>query len=171
MEKVLPFPTEDRKGVAGLKIRTAVAADMERIVALYHHLFQAMEALQPDVMRDVEQDPSFIRDTIESEKGDILLAEVEGEVAGFALVRQEHTPPYPCMVPHEFCFLLDLSVAPKARGTGVGSALLSAVKRWATERGLDYVELNVLSNNAGAKRLYAREGFVCKQETLRFSVK
>ena len=151
-----------------MQVRRAGLSDIPAIKALYHHLFAAMERLEPEIMRDVEQDESFLRETIEGEKGDVLLA-VEGErPLGFALVRQEKTPPYLCMVPHEFCFLLDLSVAPEARNRGVGTALLKAVKTWGRERGLDYVELNVCTKNEGAKRLYLKEGFESRTETLQY---
>lgn len=151
-----------------MQIRRAVLSDIPEIIALYHHLFAAMERLEPEIMRDVEQDESFLRETIEGEMGDVLLA-VEGERAlGFALVKREKTPPYRCMVPREFCFLLDLSVAPEARGRGVGTALLEAVKAWGRARDLDYVELNVFTKNKGAKRLYLREGFESRTETLQY---
>ena len=46
-----------------------------------------------------------------------------------------------------------------ARGQGVGTALLSAVKAHAQTLGLDAVRLDVIDNNPRAHALYAREGF------------
>ncbi|WP_337981008.1 GNAT family N-acetyltransferase [Lysinibacillus sp. JNUCC-52] len=37
--------------------------------------------------------------------------------------------------------------------------MLSEAKKWAKNRQLDYVELNVLSGNIGAIALYEKQGF------------
>jgi len=57
-------------------------------------------------------------------------------------------------------FLMDgLFVAPEARGSGVGTALLDAVTEEAKRRGYDEVRLDVIDSNTRAKSLYLREGF------------
>ena len=52
-----------------------------------------------------------------------------------------------------------VSVTEAAQGTGVGRALLAHADRWAHERGLGFVTLNVFADNARARRLYERVGF------------
>ena len=54
-----------------------------------------------------------------------------------------------------------------ARGQGVGSALLTAIKVEAKARGLSQVRLDVIDTNPRARALYEREGFVAagKQST------
>lgn len=57
-------------------------------------------------------------------------------------------------------FLLDgLFVAPRARGRGVGSALLDAVAAEARARGFREVRLDVVDENPRARALYERHGF------------
>ncbi len=51
-------------------------------------------------------------------------------------------------------------VAREARGRGVGTALLSAIKHEAHARGLSCVRLDVIDTNPRARALYEREGFV-----------
>ena len=46
------------------------------------------------------------------------------------------------------------------RGQGVGSELLAAAKRWARNRRLEYLELNVLAQNENAIQLYESQDFV-----------
>jgi ribosomal protein S18 acetylase RimI-like enzyme len=53
----------------------------------------------------------------------------------------------------------DLAVLPEHRGSGVGRQLLEAVERKARALGCCKVTLEVLENNAAARRLYARVGF------------
>jgi ribosomal protein S18 acetylase RimI-like enzyme len=63
-------------------------------------------------------------------------------------------------------FLLDgLCVAPKARGQGVGTALLEAVAIEAQARGYGAVRLDVVDTNPRARALYEREGFRVVNET------
>ncbi|MFC5452869.1 GNAT family N-acetyltransferase [Paenibacillus aestuarii] len=52
-------------------------------------------------------------------------------------------------------------IAPEARGGGVGKALLLELIRLAKETaaGLEQIHLSVVSENAGAKKLYASLGF------------
>ncbi|MDG4838917.1 GNAT family N-acetyltransferase [Micromonospora sp. WMMD967] len=53
-----------------------------------------------------------------------------------------------------------LFVAPGARGSALGSALLDRVRRWANARGTALV-LEVTSDNAAAAALYERTGWRC----------
>ena len=50
-------------------------------------------------------------------------------------------------------------VAPDARGTGVGRALLEAVADWARDRGCERLVLQVTETNETARRFYAACGF------------
>lgn len=55
-----------------------------------------------------------------------------------------------------------IAVAPKARGLGIGTALLKAVVREANRRKLSTVRLDVIDTNPKARALYERFGFVVK---------
>lgn len=58
-------------------------------------------------------------------------------------------------------FLIDgLFVAPEARGTGLGSALIDALAQLARARGYRQMRLEVVDTNLRAKALYHRLGFV-----------
>jgi GNAT superfamily N-acetyltransferase len=50
-------------------------------------------------------------------------------------------------------------VAERARGRGVGTLLLSAIKRKAELQGYTHVRLDVIDTNPRARQLYEREGF------------
>ena len=58
-------------------------------------------------------------------------------------------------------FLMDgIFVANNARGQGVGTQLLNAIKQEARQRGYASVRLDVIDTNPRAKALYLRNGFV-----------
>jgi ribosomal protein S18 acetylase RimI-like enzyme len=56
--------------------------------------------------------------------------------------------------------IVDILLRPEARGCGIGGDVIAAVAHTAAEHGVCDVTLSVLSNNAGARRLYLRLGFV-----------
>lgn len=151
-------------------VRDAVPADRKAIAEIYRTLFEAMSNLQPQYIQAAEQDPDFILKIITESKKDILVAQCDVQLLGFALVLMTHTPPYRCFVPHPYADLLDLAVLPAARGKGLGTLLLQAVKSWAKAYGADYLELGALSNNQGAVRLYEREDFRECMKTFRASL-
>ncbi|HEY1012042.1 MAG TPA: GNAT family N-acetyltransferase [Herpetosiphonaceae bacterium] len=55
--------------------------------------------------------------------------------------------------------LFDLVVAPERRGAGIGGRLVGALLGWAVERGASAAYLQVVAENAPARRLYQRWGF------------
>ncbi len=60
--------------------------------------------------------------------------------------------------------LISMWVAPPARGTGVGDALVAAVVAWARGVGASAVRLGVREGNKAAIGLYVRAGFVALGE-------
>lgn len=57
-------------------------------------------------------------------------------------------------------------VSDDARGLGVGTALLTAVKSAAQQRHCPHVRLDVIDSNPRARALYERQGFVAEGETV-----
>ena len=76
--------------------------------------------------------------------------EWKGEVAGFtvSVVHQGSWTLDP------ICYLEDLFVAPKARGNGIGSALVADLLARAKERGWSRLYWHTQQGNAPARRLY-----------------
>jgi GNAT superfamily N-acetyltransferase len=60
--------------------------------------------------------------------------------------------------------LVSMYVRPRARGCGVGEALVATVIGWATERRATTVHLWVTETNAPARALYERCGFTLTDE-------
>lgn len=149
-------------------IRPAVAADLPAILGLYRVLDEELVDLQPEFFCAAPREEEPVRRYIEAPDADFLLAEQEGAVVGFALVLYAGwTPEFSCVLPHRYASLNDLIVAPEKRRQGVGSSLLGAAKRWARDRRLEYLELNVLAQNSSAIALYESHDFVEAARTMR----
>ena len=56
--------------------------------------------------------------------------------------------------------LIDIVLLPSSRGQGIGRDLIEAIARAATDKAARELTLSVLFSNAGARRLYARLGFI-----------
>ena len=61
------------------------------------------------------------------------------------------------------CYLAELYIAPALRGQGWGSALLQSIMDEAVRRGATYIDLNTSEDDPGARRLYERFGFDCRE--------
>ena len=133
-----------------MHIELASINDLKDIKKLYEILFVDMSKLQPEYFRVANQDEGFLKTIIESERDDILIVKENHQILGFALVQQQDTPPFNCIVPHKYACLMDIVVAPEQRGKVIGKQLIHAVKSWAKSRKMEYIELCVLSQNRNA---------------------
>ncbi len=79
----------------------------------------------------------------------LLVAEVRGRVAGFAVVAALTNP----------AELESVVVEAEERGHGVGTALCRAVLAWCGARRIATVELEVRAASRSARRVYERVGF------------
>ena len=75
---------------------------------------------------------------------------------GFAGMAGAYTPSDKASVRH----LYGMWVAPAARSAGAGQQLVEAIIRWSIEAGAEDVQLWVVDDNLGARRLYQRAGFL-----------
>lgn len=86
-----------------------------------------------------------------------LVAYRDHEAVGYALVTvNEGSPTWQAP---RFGYVETLSVAPDARGAGIGKGLLDAVEAHLATLDVFRIELTVVARNADARRFYAREGY------------
>jgi len=134
-----------------VQIRPATPADIPEILALIRELAeyerepQAATATADDLMRDGFQEPRRFH---------CLIAESDGEVAGFALYFYN----FSTFVGRPGLYLEDLYVMPERRGHGLGKAILLHLARLAHERGCGRMEWSVLDWNAPAIAFYESLG-------------
>jgi GNAT superfamily N-acetyltransferase len=85
---------------------------------------------------------------------EVVLAEWEGQVAGFALFFHN----FSTFLAKPGIYLEDLFVRPALRGHGIGTALLVHLAQVAVQRGCGRLEWSVLDWNVDAIRFYEKLG-------------
>lgn len=134
-----------------LSIRLATLADLDVVATLFDAYRQFYE--QP---ADLALATRFIRERMEREESVILLAtSAQGLAVGFCQL-------YPifCSIEAKPMYVLsDLFVAPTARRTGTGRALLQAAERWAAAHGRVKMELTTAHTNHTAQAVYTSLGW------------
>jgi GNAT superfamily N-acetyltransferase len=124
-------------------IRTAAEDDLDEILAMVRELAE-FEGLSGEVAFDPDEfcENLFGEDQVAS----VLLAEVDGRVAGMAL----WFPTFSTFLGRAGIWLEDLFVRPEHRGAGIGTALLHQLRSMTTGR----VEWSVLDWNEQAIAVY-----------------
>jgi len=132
-------------------LRRATAADVGDILRLIRELAA------------YEREPDAVHATVDSltatlfgptPSAEALVAEVDGEVVGLALFFTN----FSTWTGRAGLYLEDLYVAPHARGTGLGKALLQRLARIAVGRGCARLEWSVLDWNQPAIDFYRSLG-------------
>src|SRR6266566_2973182 len=138
-------------------IRPATAADTPTICQLIRALADYERLAHAVVLDEVR-----LREHLFGPRpfAEVLLAEEEGEVTGFALFFHN----YSTFLGTPTIYLEDLFVRPEHRGKGHGKALLAALARLATEQGCGRLEWSVLNWNQPAIDFYKSLGAVPMKE-------
>jgi GNAT superfamily N-acetyltransferase len=90
----------------------------------------------------------------------LLLAERDGEVLGYIHMALKEIENSMVLRPRRYIKIHDLAVGQIHHRRGAGSALMQAAERWAKEKGVDTIELNVWEFNSGAFAFYQELGYI-----------
>ncbi|GMA39448.1 hypothetical protein GCM10025883_14930 [Mobilicoccus caccae] len=101
-------------------------------------------------------DEGRFAEAISREYATVLMAVVDGEIAGYAWVSAQ---PMSAHLDVSCLNIEDVYVVPAVRGQGVGRMLLTAVATYAHKRGVDHVGCSLLTQAKDANRSMARLGF------------
>ena len=148
-----------------ITIRDATAADRDFIVALVPRLraFGPPPLRPPDALDHAER--LTLERALDDPMPDALL--VVAELAGVGRAGVAYAETWiDYFTGEQHGHLGILIVAEAAEGRGVGRALLEATEAWAAARGYRFVTLNVFADNAHARRVYERAGYV--QDAIRY---
>jgi len=92
--------------------------------------------------------------------GFVLLAERSGQPVGYAVVHLQRGPDDTFPLGDRWAEIYSLSVAPDARGEGIGGQLLDAIDERLAALGIVDVVVAAMVENEDALRWYQRRGFV-----------
>ncbi|HVL33397.1 MAG TPA: GNAT family N-acetyltransferase [Actinomycetota bacterium] len=151
MIRSFPFTTRDgRPGV----VRQAVPRDARAALALT----RATMLERPRTLGVTEEDFWTVRQwrrhrMVWGDRGASIVADLSREVVGVLTVHRGGRP----SIRHSA--EVGIVVAERARGIGVGSALMRAAEVWAFEHGVTRLALGVFRGNERAHRLYVAMGY------------
>jgi len=144
------------------EIRPATAADYQEIC----RLCEAVDALHRRHLPHIYRTPdgparewSFIQHLLESPDVSFLVAEINGELAGFVTVMLERAAAIPLFVPRLYAVIDNLAVDERYRRRGLGRALMAQAEAWALAKGAGEVTLNVYEFNQPAQEVYRALGY------------
>jgi ribosomal protein S18 acetylase RimI-like enzyme len=145
-----------------VKVRPATSADaaalgrLGKLLVQTHHEFDATRFLPPSP-RTEEGYGSWLVSQIREKDVIVLVAELEGEVVGYAYAGVEGHDWMSLRGPAGV--LHDILVDPAHRARGIGSELLAEVLRSLEERRVPRIVLSTAFLNQQAQRLFERAGF------------
>jgi ribosomal protein S18 acetylase RimI-like enzyme len=145
------------------RVRVATPRDAGPLAAFAARTFrEAYEPQMPwdDVKAYVESAYNQARQAAELADAGIvtLLAEVDASLAGYAQLRNGHTPS--CVEARQAIELWRFYVDARWQGRGVAQVLMSSAEDTARSRDADVLWLGVWEHNARAKAFYAKCGYL-----------
>ena len=154
---------EKRDVVAGaVTVRRATHTDFQSII----EIMSETEALHvegvPQVFRNIssKEKLEFLDNILTDEKSELLVAESGGKLLGYIQLNVIEAEMVHTLKSRRYTKVRDVAVRQDYRRSGYGNALMQAAERWASERGIDTIELNVWEFNRGASAFYQKLGYV-----------
>jgi len=145
------------------KIRDFTESDIGSVVSLAREL-QKHEAELFDRMKPPDEIGAWyirrLRTNCAAHKGKILVAELEGDVVGYAVLLTDVSSDEAVDErPYSYAMVLDLAVAKEMRRKGVGTALLDECEQRARAANARWLRISVLAGNEQAIAIYHKFGF------------
>lgn len=113
------------------------------------HIFSTVEKVMPE---------SYFLELIEDSNTDILVAKLNEEVVGFAVMELNESPPFQSLTPRTFAYMNDFGVKSICHRKGAGRLLFKACIEWSQHKGASSLELNVWEFNKKAIAFYESFG-------------
>ncbi|PXW87512.1 acetyltransferase (GNAT) family protein [Pseudogracilibacillus auburnensis] len=109
------------------------------------HIFSKVDQVMPE---------SYFRELLENPNTDILVAKINKEIVGYAVMELNESPPFQSMTPRLFANMNDFGVKSSCQRRGIGSKLFKACVEWSKNKGAFSLDLNVWEFNEKAITFY-----------------
>jgi ribosomal protein S18 acetylase RimI-like enzyme len=146
----------ERIAMGDVIIRRGKPADFEPAVTVW----LAATAARREGLKPAAEQAARARGNVSNPEAFLLVAEDAGDVVGVALGMQGLADDGAGPLVKGLCHVSMVFVAPAYWGMGIGGRLVDALLPEATSRGYHRAQLWTQSDNARARRLYERRGFV-----------
>lgn len=144
-----------------IKIRKSVPADIP-IAKKYLTEMWIMHAKAEPKLVDIKLmrtifDPKVYRKWLKSKNKTVLIAEINGEVAGGVTADVQKIPWF--FKDNKIIYVDDLYVVPKFRRMGVGKRLLKEVDKIAKRKGIKRLQSRIYTFNTPSRKLFESVGY------------
>ena len=142
--------------------RAAVPDDVLGLATLNSVVQDLHHRERPDWFKpaDPQGFAPIVQGWLSSDASVVFIAEaVDGSALGYATGHRLDRPDHPLTYAASFVELDQVVVVPRARRTGIATALVRLVLAWADEQGVDRVELSTWAFNETACRTFEGIGF------------
>ncbi|WP_251552100.1 GNAT family N-acetyltransferase [Neobacillus muris] len=122
----------------------------------------------PQIFQKVDQvmPETYFRELLDDAECEILLAKVNEQVAGFAIIELNESLPFDSLTPRRFAYINDFGVKSSSQRNGIGKALYKACVNWAKRKDAASIELNVWEFNNKALAFYESLGMKTISRTM-----
>ena len=143
-----------------MTIRFAEKRDIPGMITLLKQVGLVHHDIRPDLFRDGAQkySPADLEALLMDPSRPILIAELQGQVAGYCFCILQVTEGNPVLCDRKVLYIDDLCVEEHCRGTGIATALYDRAVEFARELGCHSVTLNVWCGNDRAMHFYEKCG-------------
>lgn len=137
-------------------IREAALHDLETLLRFEQGVIRAERPFDPTLGDDPIRYYD-INEMITATHIHLVVAEVEGELAGCGYARIEDAKPY--LRYRKFVYLGFMYTEPKYRGQGVNQRIIDSLRKWSLSSGITEMRLEVYAGNLVAQKAYVKAGF------------
>lgn len=151
-------------------IRYATREELERVNELRKIVNEVHCNGRPDIFKDgfCKELQDFIYTLWEGDNSDVIVALRDNEICGFACVDYVEKPESPYNLARRFYHINEFGVDEKYRRQGVATELFDFIKKEATAKKFDKIELDMWEFNDGALKFYESVGLVTYRRFMEF---
>ncbi|MCL7762224.1 GNAT family N-acetyltransferase [Polaribacter sp. Z014] len=150
-----------------ISIRTANLEDLKILLEFEQGVIAAEKPLDP-FLDDGELFYYNIPELISNKNIHFIVAVANNEIIASGYLRIENSKHYHKNPKHGYIGFI--FVKPSFRGNRVSTLILESLKRWATEKELKELRLDVYVGNSGATKSYERFGFIKSLVNMRMDI-
>lgn len=144
-----------------MEIRFAREDELDRVNELRKQVNDLHVEGKPDVFKAGFNDELYnhIYDIWNDPEQEIVVADADGIICGFAVVHHIYKAENPFMFERDFIDVDEFCVDERFRRQGIATEIITFIKDYTKEKGFKRIELNMWEFNQGALEFYEAVGF------------